>query len=183
MKTDAENTLEFMNLKSDLRGLSGDAKRGSKRSLEESGDRIKSEAKDIIGRSNAQATHALENSIQKDVKKDLIRDGGKLHLTVGSPLKYAKYVEFGTGIKGDGRFRSPSSMPPRGPIITWIRNKGVSNKKTGLLFDEMVFKIRKSIRDFGTPEQPFLRPAFHKEVSSGRLRASLEKEVRQEIRD
>lgn len=63
-------------------------------------------------------------------------------IRVLSTSKYAPFVEFGTR----------PHFPPLDPIRAWCRARGIDEKAA--------FPIAKKIAEHGTPERPFLFPAF-----------------------
>lgn len=75
----------------------------------------------------------------------LISDG--VEGITGSNLPYAKIQEEG---------RRPGRMPPPGVLLGWMRRHGIPA--------ESEFLIRRAIGRHGTPPQPYLIPAFKKNI-------------------
>lgn len=95
------------------------------------------EMKENIVNNGAVDTGALLNSIHVEMEGDAV--------IVGSNLEYAPHVEFGTR----------PHFPPLEPIEEWARRKLKGDKATAR-------KIAWKIYHYGTPPQPFLRPAIDK---------------------
>jgi hypothetical protein len=85
-------------------------------------------------------TGALRASIQIRFYR-----GEELARTVGSNLKYAASVEFG----------SAPHMPPLEPIKEWCRRHGLP--------ESAAYPIALGIAKHGTPARPYLFPAFERE--------------------
>jgi HK97 gp10 family phage protein len=103
---------------------------------QETAREIRDEARNNIQQLDAFDTGALYDSIE-------IRTSAKgLSVSVGSTAKYAPFIEFGT---------SPH-FPPLEPIRAWCRRKGIP--------EEAAYPIARAISERGTPERPFLYPAY-----------------------
>ena len=81
-----------------------------------------------------------------------VKEGG-LHVQVGTNVRYAKPVEFG----------SRPHFPPRAPIKLWTRRRKPGYSYMGILW---------GIANRGIKAQPFLRPAIAEE--SGRWKANMD---------
>lgn len=112
------------------------------RKLKEIGVAIESEAKRNLTDDGAVDTGRLRSSITHKVTS-----AGTV--IVGTPVKYAPYIEFGT---------SPH-FPPPSAIKDWVR-RVISPDESVL--DDIAFVIARSISRTGTPARPFLRPAIDK---------------------
>jgi HK97 gp10 family phage protein len=97
---------------------------------------IRDEAQRNLKQLDAFDTGDLYGSIEVSISKQ------GLVIAVGSKEKYAPFVEFGT---------SPH-FPPLEPIRAWCRSRGIDEKAA--------FPIARAISERGTPERPFLYPAF-----------------------
>ena len=75
------------------------------------------------------------------------RDGGLIAL-VGSNVKYAPYIEHGTG----------PHTPPLKPLLEWVRRKmRIKNPSKGYAAAR---GLQRAIQQRGTPARPHLKPAF-----------------------
>lgn len=104
---------------------------------------------------NLETAYEIRDQAQRNLKQLDAFDTGDLYgsievsiskrglaIAVGSKAAYAPYVEFGT---------SPH-FPPLEPIRAWCRSRGIP--------EEAAFPIARAISERGTPERPFLYPAF-----------------------
>jgi hypothetical protein len=103
---------------------------------QETADEIVREAQRNIKEQDAYTTGDLYGSIKVDVTARGMR------ITVGSTSHYAPYVEFGMR----------PHFPPLEPIRAWCRERGIDERAA--------FPIARAISERGTPERPFLYPAF-----------------------
>lgn len=71
-------------------------------------------------------------------------DKRKKEVRIGTNVKYAPFVEFGTR----------PHTPPIAPIKEWADRKGIAN----------VGAVWAAIRKHGTKPHPFLRPAFAEKI-------------------
>ena len=126
----------------------------------------------------------LRNSIQLTEQIG----GGKLFYSVGSPLKYAPYIEFGTGGKvtipsGYNDFANQFKGKSGGTfkelvlaIMDWVKKKGIvgtystkTQRRTGSKATQnkqnqsVAYAIALSIIRKGLRPQPFLLPAYESE--------------------
>ena len=92
-------------------------------------------------------TGDLYNSLQTEASQQGLR------MAVGSTSEYAPYVEFGTG----------PHFPPPDAIRAWCRMRGIP--------DRAVWPICLKIAREGTPEQPFLWPAYRLAIRGHLTRA------------
>jgi len=138
-------------------------------------------AKEVALEVNASAL-AIQSKARRDVKVDNgilrnsiqlkeINTGDKIMYTVGSRLKYAPYVEFGTGGKvsipaGFEELASGFKGKKAGTfkdmvqaLTLWVRRKGIGggNDKS------IAYAIAISILKKGMRPQPFLIPSFETE--------------------
>lgn len=72
---------------------------------------------------------------------------------------WAKYVEYGTGNRGSGRFPSADPMPPYDDILTWIVSKPVVPREYDSQY-ELASAIQTDIGQHGTESHRFVRPAW-----------------------
>ena len=112
------------------------------RKMKQIGVAIESEAKRNLTDEGAVDTGRLRSSITHKV----LSNG---RVIVGTPVKYAPYIEFGT---------SPH-FPPPSAIKDWVR-RVISPDESVL--DDIAYVIARSISRTGTPSRPFLRPAIDK---------------------
>lgn len=102
----------------------------------ETGDEIAALAKSNIKTIDAFDTGELYESIEK-------RSSPKgLSVSVGSTAKHAPYIEFGTA----------PHFPPVDKIRAWCLRKGLPASAA--------YPIARKISERGTPERPFLYPAY-----------------------
>jgi len=71
----------------------------------------------------------------------------------------ARFVEYGTGFKGEGRYKSPGSKPPVDNILSWIVEKGIQPYAYDSKY-ALADAIAESIQAYGTKPHPFMRPAW-----------------------
>jgi len=103
---------------------------------QETAEEIRDNARNNIKQLDAFDTGELYNSIEIHTSPQ------RLSVSVGSTAKYAPFIEFGT---------SPH-FPPLEPIRAWCQRKGIP--------EEAAFAIARAISIRGTPERPFLYPAY-----------------------
>lgn len=128
---------------------------------------------------NELAKYILSQARMYILEKE-IYDTGKLSQTADVDLsdpmskivyfreKHAPYMEFGTGPAAEEA--QPKYMPPKEPLMDWVRRKGIKFEKkdkegklTGkqMSFEETVELIRWHIYHYGIDPRPFFRPAIH----------------------
>ena len=78
---------------------------------------------------------------------------GEADYSVFAGQEYAPYVEGGTG---------PGGTPPDQSLEDWIRVQGITPRDPDMDMDDLVYVIGRSIREHGTPAQPFMGPALDK---------------------
>lgn len=83
----------------------------------------------------------------------------------------AKFVEYGTGYKGEGKFKSPGSTPPIDNILSWIVQKGIQPYAYDTKY-ELAEAIAQTIEAYGTEPHPFMRPAWREHKANFRQRGS-----------
>ena len=104
---------------------------------------------------NLETAHEIRDEAQRNIKRLDAFDTGDLHgsiqvkispqglsISVASTAHYAPYVEFGTR----------PHFPPLEPIRAWCRSRGIDVSAA--------FPIARAISERGTPERPFLYPAY-----------------------
>jgi hypothetical protein len=74
---------------------------------------------------------------------------------------WAKYVEYGTGSQGEGKFEAPSN-PPFRAIRKWAYAKPIVPENGRSIYQASA-AIAQSIADQGTEAHPFLRPTWRGE--------------------
>lgn len=94
----------------------------------------------------------------------------------------ARFVEYGTGFRGEGRFKAPGSKPPVENILEWIVEKGI----TPYAYDSqyaLADAIARVIENYGTKPHPFMRPAWreHKQNFSPRGSHAITKALRRRL--
>ncbi len=129
-------------------------------------------AKSILLRNNKIATGALYNSIRYDVSSD------------GTILFF--FAEEGKWVQ-QGRRRG-ARMPPPGPILRWIKVKGLRgrDKKGRFITDKaLTFLISRSISEKGIKPVPFMNMAIKeaKKQLTSELKKQLGKSVAKKIKD
>ena len=93
----------------------------------------------------------LRNSYEVNVSDDF-------KVSVGSPLEYARYVEFGTGPR--------DKYPPKDAIKDWVKRE--LNPEN---LESATWAVMNKIKEEGTDPQPHLRPAIDQlrnELRSGK---------------
>ena len=121
--------------------------------------RVASEAK----RKAPKAFGVLRGSITATFER------GGLDGVIKAEAPYARWVEgetnaqigFGTGQSRYGR--RPGKWPPVEPIRRWVVIKGLA-KKWNMSEFSATFLVRRKIGLEGTPAQPFLFPAYNREL-------------------
>lgn len=103
---------------------------------EQTGDEMVTEAQRNLRDHDAIVTGDLYNSIEARPSPS------GLQVSVGTTSPYGPWVEFGTR----------PHWPPVDAIRAWCRLRGINEKAA--------FPIAKKISERGTPEQPFLYPAY-----------------------
>jgi hypothetical protein len=102
----------------------------------ETAQTILDEARNNVKQLDAFDTGALFNSLQLNVSPK------GLSVTVFSTSKHAPFIEFGTA----------PHWPPMAPIRAWCARKGLP--------ESAAFLVARAISERGTPERPFLTPAY-----------------------
>lgn len=102
----------------------------------ETADQIRDEAKNNVKQLDAFDTGALFNSIEVGESPQGMR------VAVYSTAKHAPFIEFGTA----------PHFPPIDKIRAWCARKGIP--------ESAAFPIARAISERGTPERPWLYPAY-----------------------
>lgn len=91
----------------------------------------------------------------------------------------ARFVEYGTGFRGEGRFKAPGTKPPVENILEWIVEKGIQPYAYDTQY-ALADAIARVIMHYGTRPHPFMRPAWreHKNNFSSRGSHAVTKAVR-----
>lgn len=84
--------------------------------------------------------------LRSSIAMRIFEDG--LAATVGSDLKYALWIEYGTG-PAAGR---PRYFPPPGALLEWMKRHGIDPGAE--------YAIARKIYENGTKPRPFLIPAY-----------------------
>jgi HK97 gp10 family phage protein len=108
-----------------------------------------------LSAANLETAYEVRDESQRNIKRLDAFDTGDLHesmqvvispqglsVRVGSTAHYAPFVEFGTR----------PHFPPLEPIREWCRSRGID--------ESAAFPIARKIAERGTPERPFLYPAY-----------------------
>jgi hypothetical protein len=103
---------------------------------EDTARRIRDDAKNNVKEIDAYDTHALYNSIKYNVSEK------GLSVVVYSDAKHAPFIEFGTA----------PHFPPIDKIKAWCKRKNIP--------ESAAFPIARAISERGTPERPWLYPAY-----------------------
>lgn len=144
------------NIRDDLGGNVHDAVRGAT-------EETAAEAKRQVAMWDAVWTRDLYESISATWMQ---WDTGVRRYKILTRQPYAKYVEFGTGIRGEttsygglGNYSSPDSFSMVfGQILPWVQTKpGFVGERT----PSTAAAITHTIIEEGTYAQPFMRPAWH----------------------
>lgn len=116
---------------------------------------LRREFPEWLSAANLETAYEIRDEAQRNIKTLDAFDTGDLHgsidvrispqglsIGVGSTAHYAPYVEFGTR----------PHFPPLEPIREWCRSRGIP--------ESAAFPIARKISEVGTPERPFLYPAY-----------------------
>jgi len=122
---------------------------------------------------------AETEDIAAEMRRRLVRDGSVASATlvtalygeVGEPTyhasrqitapEYWKYVEYGTGVSGEGRYDAPSPRPPVQPILRWLARKDIEPRSDDIDSTvELAEAIATEIGERGTESHPFVRPTY-----------------------
>ena len=117
-----------------------------KEALKNVGALIEADAKTTLRREDIMASNKLINSVS-------VKEGRNNEIKVGTPMKYAYFVEFG---------RKAGKWPPARFIRQWILDNKIETEDV----DDLTFLIQRSIGQKGKRPQPFLRPAYEKNKPS-----------------
>jgi len=98
---------------------------------------------------------------------------------VSSQTGYARFVEYGTGVRGEGRYKSPSRPPPIDDIVQWIVQKGIKPVHYDTIYG-LAKAIQMVIKEFGNHSNPFMRPAWKQH--RGGLTTAHRRSVRRALR-
>lgn len=132
-----------------------------------------------IHTSRSRATGTLSMRIRAKRDPTQAHSPSLLTHVVVAEEDYAKFVEYGTGFRGEGRFKAPSSRPPIENILKWIVAAGIQPYAFDSRY-ELAFAIADVIEAYGTRPAPFMRPAWtqHRPQLSHRGRRAIKKSVR-----
>jgi len=100
-----------------------------------------------------EAKKRVPRATEDSFKRLAIEKQSKTRFLIGSPLKYAKVLELGSG-PGGGSPKDPT------PILKWIREKNISPNDSEMSEDDLAYVMARSIARKGTPKQPYLEPAL-----------------------
>ncbi len=116
---------------------------------------LRKEFPELLERANIETAEEIRDEARANVKELNAYDTGGLYesigirvspkglsVTVGATAKQAPYIEFGTA----------PHFPPLQPIREWCLRKGMSERAA--------FPIARRIAERGSPERPFLYPAY-----------------------
>jgi hypothetical protein len=132
--------------------LRDDIEDEQRKATEETMDALQSQLRLNIRRNDSVARRVLVNDVRKAEGETYVVDK---RLTLP---EFAKYVEHGTGQKGEGEFPAPSN-PPYQAIRRWMRAKGVRPKTGDFHYSSGL--IAQSIAEEGTMPHPFIDPAWY----------------------
>ena len=119
-----------------------------KEALKNVGALIEADAKTNLSKNNSMASNKLINSVG-------VKESRSQEVKVGTPMKYAYFVEYG---------RKAGGKPPYYSILQWIKDKKMEpDDKKARAFAGAVMN---HIKIFGTRPHPFLRPAYEKNKPS-----------------
>ncbi len=104
-------------------------------------------------------------------------DGFSTHAASAMDRK-AKFVEYGTGYRGEGRYKGPSGVPLEN-ILTWIVEKGVEPYAYDTQYG-LAVAIKEVIDEYGTRQHPFMRTSweYNKPLVTQNAMNAIRKEVR-----
>jgi hypothetical protein len=106
-------------------------------------------------------TRSQENAAKLTDTGELLTSGfiekSFLHKVIGYRSPHAVYVEYGTH----------PHMPPVDVIKAWAGRKHLAKGKE---LDSVAWAIARHIEKYGTPPQPFFRPAIQSALSKFKLR-------------
>jgi hypothetical protein len=99
-----------------------------------------------VAKGNLTESHVVDTGrLRSDIQANMKWEGEKAIGRVGTDVKYAAAIEFG----------SRPHWPPIDPIRQWCRRHKIDEK--------LAFVIARKISKVGTPAKPFLYPAFEQE--------------------
>jgi hypothetical protein len=94
----------------------------------------------------------------------------------------ARFVEYGTGFRGKGPYKSPGAKPPVENILEWIVKKGIQPYAYDTQY-ALADAIAETIQAYGTKPHPFMKPSWreHKHNFSSRGSLAVSKAVRRSL--
>jgi hypothetical protein len=145
--------------------------------LQKLGNNVVKEGKGILKRKKKNATGTLSNDFDYLVTKQ--QDSVTLEFEFGGAEDYWKFVDEGVrgagGFKGSGRargqgspFKFSSKMPPRQPLMQWIKNKplkGRDKKGRFIKRESFAFLIQRSIFQRGLSRTQFFSKPFTEQLN------------------
>lgn len=144
--------------KKKIRGIRDNLGDNVNRGVKTAAEATAREAKRQVAMWDAVWTRDLYESIY--ATSFLLSEGIHRH-KIAARAEYAPYVEYGTGVRGEGKYRSPDPSDfgfifPS--IVRWVETKpmffGARNPGTAAAITETIIEQ-------GTYPQPFMRPAWH----------------------
>lgn len=142
--------------------LKDDLKEGHKRATNNAMTEMRNDVQTTILANDSVARRKLIT----DVRHTETEAGVLVSRSVNVP-GWAKYLEHGTGARGDqtsargrGRYKTPSPVAPIDPILTWIVAKNIVPEE----YDSRIAlaqAIASTIGAEGTYAHPFLRPVWY----------------------
>lgn len=160
-----------------VRDLKDDLKDGIEESTEDAMGEMRQEVVLTLARNGSVARPELSTDVRENRKPD---PNAITRRAVHVP-NWAKYVEYGTGLKGEGKFVSPSN-PPYQAIREWAYAKPIVPEKYDSI-DAASAAIAQSIADQGTEAHPFLRPTWHGERGYLNVIFEIRSEIRKILRN
>lgn len=133
-----------------------------KESINDDFDSTTDEAMGHTKRKAKEKLEANDNVVRGEagglLSKIVKRERGDRYL-VRAPYP-AGFIEYGTGNRGEGRYKAPSPMPPFEPILSWIVEKGIQPTEYDSQY-ALASAIQEVIGELGTHSYPFMRPTWH----------------------
>lgn len=137
--------------------------------LDDGAEGIESNAREQVEVNDSDVHGNLKQSIR--TREDVF-SAHEVSRVVRAHVKYAPYVEFGTGVfshtpSAVGSFDTPDPHPPVGNIRQWIVRKGIIPYAydSGYLIEDqrnLAWAIAETIGELGNRPHPFMGPAYNR---------------------
>jgi len=123
------------------------------------------------------ATRTLRRSLYPEPSDEVTVSPLVVSRQISAP-DYWKYVEYGTGTKGEGLYDSPDH-PPYDPILNWIIAKNIQPRSDDIGGQyELAEVISREIVNSGTESHPFVRPTLRGDNGRDRVERAIKRAMR-----